>query len=192
MRRSVLALALVGLGCTSVAPTPTTHYFLRSDASELAGSATVQARVGLGRVAVAAYLELPGVAVETGANAIHSGEQHQWAEPLAEALPLFLREEIAGELGLEVALRVSGARDMPYLVNVFIEELHGTMLGEAHLVASYSVAGPVNEVGRFRYSQSAALGQRGYAGLVETEKQLLQGLAAAIAESLRGMGATED
>lgn len=190
MKRLVLALAVIALGCASGATAPTTHYFLRSDASDLSGSASATARVGLGRVTVAAYLELPGVAVETAANTIHSGQHHQWAEPLAEALPLFLREEIAGELGIGVALRVSGARKMPFLVNVFIEELHGTMSGEARLVASYGIAGPASEVRRFRYSQASSLPQPGYASLIDTEKQLLRGLASAISRSLSEMGAS--
>ena len=70
-------------------------------------------------------------------------------------------------------------------IEVFVEQLHGTMSGNAVLVASYQItSGADSTPTEFRFSRTIPLQSAGYAALVRAEKQLAKELAAAIVAAL--------
>ena len=191
MRMQVTALLLLVLwvaACVS-APPERTQYLLRYDtapAVPAASPASGKLKVGLGPVSVAAYLTQPGLALETAPNQLHSAQNHLWAEPLAKGLTLYLRAAIAARLGEEVGLQTGSAPGSMQRVDVFVEQLHGTMSGNAVLVASFQIrSGEDAAPQEFRFARSVPLESEGYDALVDAEMQLADQLAAAIAAALR-------
>ena len=190
MKRLVLILAFVcvSAGCTSNTAPAASRYFLRTAVTP-SGVASADARIGLARVDVAPYLEPGGLAIETAPGQIQWAANHEWAEPLSAGLAFFLRGALSSAVGAEVGLHAAGG-DWPYTVDVFVEALHGTMQGDAVIVASYRIVQPGRTAADFRFTQRSALARPGYPAMVEAEKALLRELAHAIAGSLRAAGAS--
>ena len=185
MRAIALVSVLLLLACGGSAPART-QYLLRAQAPEGTVRLDTPARVGLGRVVVAPYLDQAGIVMETAANQVTPARHHTWAEPLADAAAIFLRAELSIALGEEVGLNPADRSLWKYTVEVFVEQLHGTMAGQAALVATYRIAPRAagSAPAEYRFSRSAPLAREGYGGLVEAEARLLRELAAAIAASV--------
>jgi uncharacterized lipoprotein YmbA len=163
------------------------QYLLRGEAAQTGSRATGASRVGLGRVTVAAYLDQTGIVVESGTREIQPARNHHWAEPLDDGLRIYLRTELSNALGEEVGLRPGDGEGWDYVVDVFVEQFHGKMSGEAVLVAEFRIA-PSTGSGKtreYRFARSCALASEGYAALVDAEAELARQLAHAIAEAVR-------
>jgi uncharacterized lipoprotein YmbA len=171
-------------------PTPfRTQYLLRAEVPATTVRVDSPARVALGRITVAPYLDQFGIVIETDEREVRAARNHQWAEPLADGLRLYLRDEMINALGEDVALNASDRSAIDYVVDVFVEQLHGTRAGQAVLVASFRIelAKSARVVER-RFAQSKALDREGYAALVDAEVALLRQLAEAIAADVRETG----
>ncbi len=181
---AVTVLMLVVAACASTPP-DRTEYLLRYESPSGVEAVPRQGAARLARVSVADYLTQPGLAVETAPNVVRSARDHLWAEPLEAGLTMYLRAVIAAQRGEAVLVRTGGGPASGPRISVFVEELHGTMTGEARLVAYFQVAKPGEEMPRdFRFARSVALERPGYAGLVEAERTLLDQLASSIAVAL--------
>jgi uncharacterized lipoprotein YmbA len=185
MRRLALGCAVLLVACGGSAPVRT-QYLLRADRLPPAAGAAAPARVGLGRVAVAPYLDQPGIVIETGAREVRPARNHLWAEPLSDGLRLYLWSGLANALGEDVGLSATDRDRWDYAVDVFVERFHGTASGEAVLVAVFRVqsraaGGTVTE---HSFAASRALPREGYDALVDAEVALAGQLAEAIAAAL--------
>jgi uncharacterized lipoprotein YmbA len=190
MRVLALVPLIALLACAGAAP-PRTHYLLRAETSERSGRLEAPLWIGLGRVSVAPYLDRANLVVETEAHQVRPARQHLWAEPLDEALRRYLRGEISRALGYDLRAGTGRPGKLDFRVDVDIDELHGTLAGQARLVAAWRVfAEPAgDEIAAYRFARSRSLAQGGYDGLVEAESALLQQLATDIAQSLRTLEA---
>lgn len=186
MKRVVLFLTLLGVGCAGSSP-ERTHYLLHAETPERSTRVEEPTRVRLGRVVVAPYLDQSGIVVEGDAREIRPARNHHWAEPLEDGLRLLLRVELSKALGEDVGLSSADRSHWQHEVQVFFEQLHGTMSGRALLVADFRIESPANPktVTEYRFARSKALTREGYAGVVDAEAELVQQLAEAIAASLR-------
>ena len=187
MRITALVASLLLIACAGDPRPPETHYVLRADTPVQTARVEAPVAIGLRSVQAATYLRQPGLVIETGANQMRAASYHQWAEPLEEGLFRFLRAEISNALGYDVSGDVVRRKQWEYGVEVRVDQLHGTLSGEALLSASWRITqgAGADEVGKYRFTQSAPLAQDGYPALVEAEIGLLRQLAAAIAASLR-------
>lgn len=183
---SVLLLLVACAGSTPAR----TQYLLRAGNPEGALQIASPSRVGIARVAIAPYLDQSGIVVETAAGEVRPARYHEWAEPLEDGLLLFLRTELSTALGLQVGIDRAARSQWEYAVDVFVEELHGTMSGRAVLVASFKIErrGGAPDTAAYRVVRSNALEKEGYAGLVAAERDLVRGLAGSIADGLRELG----
>ena len=184
----VCALAMgLAAACSSPAPEPT-RYLLRNEPLEGQGRVAGKPRMGLGRVLVAPYLlASPGIVVETEPGVVRPGNQHEWAEPLDQALRWFLRIEIGRALGDEVGGGLTDVASWDYTVDVHVGRLHGTMDGQALLSSGYLIRprAPGSETMEYSFARSKRLEAEGYGALVEAQRQLLTQLAEHIAEGLK-------
>ncbi len=189
MRPVALSLTLLLVACGGSAPVRT-QYLLRGEAPERTVRVEGAARVGLSRVVVAPYLDQSGIVVESAGREIQAARNHQWAEPLQDGLRLLLRAELSTALGEEVGLDPADRSRWQHDVQVFVEQLHGSMAGRAMLVADYRIESRAKpgEIAEYRFARSQALAREGYAGLVDAEAELVGQLAQAIAASLREIG----
>lgn len=191
LRAAFVVLALTGLTACASAPPEITYYLLRPPVDEGSGPIDGPIRAGLGRVIVSPYLERTnGIQLETRDSEIRPATQYQWAEALAAGVRGYLRAEVGNQLGHQIGGGLTDRRDWDYTVDVFVERLHGTMTGEAILVASFVMRGGMTATGapqiyEYRFSESKPLPDEGYAGVVEAEKALLADFAGHIADALR-------
>jgi uncharacterized lipoprotein YmbA len=184
MRSVACVSVLLLIACAGAGPLRT-RYLLRADVSERAGRLDAPVRIGLGRVAVAPYLDQDGIVVETEAGQVRAARQHQWAEPLSAGLRSLLRAEISDVLGYEISARPGDRLAWDFTVDVYVDRLHGSMEGTAVIDAGYWITPRVGgEAVEYRFSQSAPLPREGYPGLVDAEVVLARRLAEAIAGAL--------
>ena len=165
-------------------------YLLRADAGVPSGPQDAPVRIGLNRVAIAAYLGQPGIVVETGANQVRPARQHLWAEPLDSSVRLYLRDAISARMGYAVSADFARRVQWDYRIDLRIDEWHGTLAGNARIVAYWIVIDMATdkELKRHRFEQTGMMTADGYEALVATQTKLLDSLAAAVAESLAGLG----
>ena len=189
MKQCVIAAVLLLAGCASGGKAPElTQYLLRSDSQALSEGVAV---VGLRTVSVATYLDQPGLVLETDTGTVRPATYHQWAEPLSESLRSFLADEISAQSGEPVRHRSYGdsswKRTIRQLIDIHIDELHGTANGSARLVASWTLTDreqPASAM-EHKFAATERLSGDGYASLVAAEKRLLTRLAAKIAEEMK-------
>lgn len=184
MRFVALICCLSVLACSSATPTRTQYLLRAGEPASHVAPGNGLTRIALGRITVAPYLDQFGIVLETEEREIRAARNHQWAEPLADGLRLYLRDAIAGVVGEDVGTTVTERSAYACVVNVFVEQLHGTADGRAVLVASYRIETPgskTRNVVERRFAEAKAIETKGYAGLVDTEVQLLGHLAKAIA-----------
>jgi uncharacterized lipoprotein YmbA len=196
MRILAATTILVVLACAGNPPT-TTRYLLPVNVPEGVQRIEPPIRVGLAGIEVAPYLDQPGLVVETEAGQVRPAHQHQWAEPIDLGLHRHLRAELTRALGFEVSGDPSQRHRWDYAVDVSIDRLHGTLAGDAVLVAHWRVT-PLQS-GRdpvtYRLAARKPLAAQGYPALLDAEIELTRGLAAAIADSVqtsRGEGGADE
>jgi uncharacterized lipoprotein YmbA len=181
----VFVITSVLAGCSGAAPVHT-QYLLRSEGSDDTVKSTAPARIGIGRVVIATYLDRSGLIIETDDGVIRPARYHEWAEPLEQSLLLYLRAETSKALGESVGLNPADRDRWDFTVDVFVEEFHGTVAGEALLVAAFRITqSGETEPTDYRFSKRAPLAEEGYPAMVDAEAGLARDLAAAIAAALQ-------
>ncbi len=184
----LIVIALVGCGGTPIQEPE--YYLLRSEATSTGNGSGDVPTTTLGNVRVASYIDRSGIVLETSSGTLRPARQHLWAEPLREGLRTFLADEISSFLGRPV--RPANYSDTDWrqytteVVDIQIQELHGTASGDATLSARWAVIDPKasSVISEHEFSGRTALTADGYPALVAAEKQLLSQLADAIARSL--------
>lgn len=174
---------LVGLvsGCASQ-PIEPTYYLLRSGQPLPSGALQPSAAFALGAVEIAPYLDQPGLVMETENGQTRPANHHLWAEPVFDGVRNFLATEIAQANGQELLPAKQSAAAT--VVNIRIDQLHGTLDGHANIVAYWSLVKDDKVIALNRFTESQTLAASGYQALVDAEKALLAQLAQRIAEGL--------
>jgi len=192
MRTTACVCALLLLACASDPPART-QYLLRARLPDETSQIEAPVVIGLGRVTVAPYLKRPGLVVESKDHQVRPARYHVWAEPLEAGLRRYLRTEISNVLGYAIRSDAGNRAAWGYAVDVAVDQLHGTLSGQAQLVAGWRISrADGSEVAAYVLSTSEPLAVGGYPGLVDAEIALAQKLAAQIAESLQKAIAGEE
>jgi len=189
--RSLTAILLLALvGCAGKPAPETQLYLLRSDSGNAFGDSDQVAEVGLGSVRVASYIDQPGLALELPDGTMRAARYHQWAEPLRESLRGYLANAIAAKSGQPVRPAAYGQTNWrsytKQLIDVRVQELHGTGSGAARLVAMWAIIDAAERtlVSEHEFVGEEPLDGSGYPALVAAEERLLNRLAAEIAQAL--------
>ena len=188
MKSLLLIVVLMAAGCAGTVP-EVTQYLLRTDTPNKLNT-DGESTVGIGQLTVASYIDRLGLVMETEEGGIRAARYYQWAEPLRESLRAFLANEVAARANTPVRARTFGEtdrkRELAQLIDLRIDQLHGTNRGSAILVAYWAIVDPGNRkiLSEHEFSDSELLSIDGYDGLVAAETRLLRRLAVAIAESL--------
>ena len=186
MRTAAFACVLLLLPACASDPPPRTQYLLRAELPSETSQIEAPVAIVLSRVTVASYLRSPGLVVESEEHQVRPARYHVWAEPLDEGLRRYLRTEISNVLGFAIRSDASNRAGWDYAVDVVIDQLHGTLSGQARIVASWRISrADGSEVAAYVLSTSEPLAVGGYQGLVNAQIALAQHLAARIAESLQ-------
>ena len=189
MRALLVVIALLAIGCAGSPPPSPTYYLLPVSDSDGMREARPEVLIGLGRLEVSPYLRQQGLVVETEPGQVRPASYHLWAEPLQEGLRNFLRQEISTALGFDIGTNTAQYTEWDYQVDVTLERLHGTLSGQAQIVARWAVRTSTDVAGvtGYRFAKTGALPREGYAALVAAEIDLTRQLARAIADTLRNL-----
>jgi uncharacterized lipoprotein YmbA len=187
MRQLVIILGLFCLtACTGSSSIPKTHaYLLRADVQVPNGEQIAPVNVGIGRVALASYLDQSGIVLQTGPDEVHAARQHIWAEPLDDAVRIYLRDAVSAGLGYPVSGDAARRQTWDYRIDVGIDQFHGSLDGDVVIDASWIIIDTATQqqLARHRFQQTAAQSDDGYEALIAAKKSLLNELAGAIAAS---------
>lgn len=182
MKSAALLLIVFLAGCSS-APVDTHYYLLRQDGGVESRALVASPDFALGNVVITSYIDQPGLMLEVDGGQIRPALHHQWAEPMHQSVRSFLQREISTALGED--LFPKALSDAKTVVEIRIDQLHGTQHGEAILLAYWWLRVDGKVVSPHQYSQTIALKRDGYAALVAAEKDLLEAFAASIAGTLK-------
>jgi len=176
----VMSLCLVMLlsACAGQVAEPS-YYLLRGDTQPESQRLEPSRYFALGSVSIAPYIDQPGLVLMTGSNEMRAARHHLWAEPVHETVRNLLMREISRDYG-EHLLPLPPRRDAR-LINVRIDQLHGTGDGAARLVAYWWIGNEKEVEAAYRFARTQPLSRDGYAALAEALETLLSELAAEIA-----------
>lgn len=176
-----LLLLLLLSGCASEAIQPT-YYLVRTDKPLPSGALQPSTEFSLGVVEIAPYLNQAGLVIETEDGQPRPANHHLWAEPFFDSARNYLATEIAQAKGQQLLpAKLSAATTV---VNIRIDQLHGTLDGNAHIVAYWWLVKDDKVIALNRFTEYQTLAASGYQALVDAEKALLTQLAQRIAASL--------
>ncbi len=179
---ALVLLSLVLLGCASAPPQPE-YYLLRGGEGEPGRKLAPSQRFAMGQVRLAPYVDQPGIVVQVGDGEIRTANQHLWAEPMHGAMQRLIGVEVSRALGEDIFPVTSSHGKRAF--DVTIDQMHGTLEGEAQLVAYWSVRTGDELLASYRFSEAQPLSADGYPALVSALRQLLVRLCGEIADSLR-------
>ena len=181
MKIASLLLVIFLSGCAGQTIEPS-YYLLRSNQGLQSSELNPSKDFSLGNVVIASYMDQPGLLMETAEGEVRAAQHNLWAEPVYEGVRNFLFVEIAQAKGED--LLPSRLSNSTTVIDIRIDQLHGTRDGKAQLVAYWWLRHNGEVLSFHRFAESQALGADGYAALVATEEALLTALAKKIAASL--------
>lgn len=179
----IIALLLVTLlaGCAGQTTEPS-YYLMRSEQDLQSRELTPSREYSLGRVDIAPYIDQPGLALETANGEMHTARHHLWAEPVYEGVRRHLVVNIAEAHGEDIP--PNNLAKTPVVIDISIDQLHGTSNGTARLVAYWWLRREGELVSAHQFAEEMALAEDGYPALVAAEEALLAQLAKEIAATL--------
>lgn len=182
MKRAISLWLVILLGACAGQVTQPSYYLLRGDTDPDSQPLEPSRDFALGSVSIASYIDQSGLVLMTGASEMRAARHHLWAEPVHEAVRNLLMREISRNFG-EDLLPLPPRRDAR-LINVRIDQLHGTVEGAARLVAYWWIGNENQIEVAHRFARVQPLARDGYAALAEALEALLSELAV---EITRGM-----
>jgi uncharacterized lipoprotein YmbA len=182
MKSAALLMIVFLVGCSS-APVATDYYLLRQDDAFTSRALVASSDYALGNVVIASYIDQPGMVLEVAPSQIRPALHHQWAEPMRQGVRNFLQQEISTALGED--LFPGNMSEAKSLLDIRVDQLHGTIDGEATLLAYWWLRVDGKIVSPYQFSKTIALERDGYAALAQAEKELLEAFAVSIADTLK-------
>ncbi len=175
-----LVLVMLLAACSSQVTEPS-YYLLRGDVPLDSRPLKPNTEHGLGLVELAPYIDQQGLLLEVADGEIRPARNHRWAEPVYEGVRIFLLQEISRASGRDLLpLPPSGVT----LINVRIDQLHGTRNGEAVLVAYWWTSRQGEVLAGYQFAEREPLASDGYPALAAAQKSLLSQLARNIADNM--------
>ena len=184
------ALGLAGAGCLGRSPAVRV-YTLAPVAAPTPPPASASAGpvIGLGPVTLPGYLDRPQIVTRRSADELALGEFDRWGEPLDEAVPRIVGENLAALLGTErlAAFPWTRARGVTHQVTVEVLRFDGPLGGPVTLEARWRLLDPTGRellVRRSTVREPAGGGD--HAALVAAMSRALGALSRELADAVRG------
>ena len=181
MKAASLLLVVLLAGCAGQAIEPS-YYLMRSKHDLESRELSPSKDFSMGKVVIASYIDQPGLILETKDGKIHAAQHHLWAEPVYEAVRDQLMVKIGQAKGEDIL--PSDLAKTPVIIDIRIDQLHGTTRGTARLVAHWWLRGDGTLLSAHQFAEEQALATDGYNALVAAEEALLAQLAEKIAATL--------
>jgi uncharacterized protein len=185
---AVALLVVVGAGaCLSASPPPKSY--LLSAASPLVSSGRAAGPVvGVGPVAIPAYLDRSPIVLRTGSDEVRLSGDHHWAEPLRDGVPRVLAENLSTMIPTD-AVAIFPWRTpwtVQYRVTVEILRFDGPLGGPAVLNARWRLLDPSGKELVLRaVNLSEAVTGPSHVALVAAQSRLLAAVSRDIASEIK-------
>ena len=176
----LLVVALLS-GCAGQ-PIEPSYYLMRSKQDLQTRQLNPSQHFSMGNVIIAAYIDQPGLLMETHEGEIRAARHNLWAEPVYEAVRNQLLVDIAQAKGEDILPANLGKTAI--VLDIRIDQMHGTNKGTAKLVAYWWLRRGKEVLSAHMFAEEKALASDGYAALVAAEGTLLAQLAEKIAATL--------
>jgi uncharacterized lipoprotein YmbA len=184
MKIAALLVTLLLVGCSSTT-VETQFYLLRQHQAFESRELKPSPDFALGSVNIASYIDQPGLVLEVAPGQVRPAQHHEWAEPLHNSVRILMQREISSQLGVDLFPEAYSAA--PTVIEIRVDQMHGTNNGEAMLLAYWWTIRNGEIQSTYQYMKTAALNQDGYASLAKAEEELLTGLAVSIADTLKSL-----
>lgn len=181
MKLVSLLLMLVLTACASTVIEPT-YYLMRADDGLQSRKLTPSSDFVLGNVVIASYIDQHGLVIETSDGVMRAAQHHLWAEPVYEGVRNQLTVKIAQATGEDLLPAKLGVGKI--VLDIEINQLHGTDQGTAKLVAYWLLRQGDKVLSAYQFAEQQPLTTSGYSALVAAEGVLLEKLAREIAATL--------
>ena len=187
-RTALMALVVLGAGgCLTLSPPPRA-YLLSAVPPSSASPPLADVVVGVGPVSIPAYLDRSPMVVRAGADEVRLAGEHRWAEPLRDAVPRILAENLSALIPTD-AVAVFPWRTpwtVQYRVAVDILRFDGALGGLSVLDARWRLLDGTGKqlVLRAVHLQETAT-ETTYSALVSAHSRLLAQLSQDIAAEIR-------
>jgi uncharacterized lipoprotein YmbA len=184
--------ALLTPGCTLIGETPSARFYVLAPAVPETDEASSSVSIGVGPIALPRYVERPQIITRASRNRLEFYEYDRWAEPLDDAVPSVLTEDVARILGTDsvVTHPWRGSVDVDYQVTARIVRFDAEVDGPAVLVARWRIydgsGRSVLVMRRSRFEATAATA-RGAQGVVEALNATIGAFAAEISETITSL-----
>jgi len=188
---AAIAILVVLSACAGKSAPELQLYLLRSDTTNEFNESDPISNIGIGSLRVAAYIDQPGLVLANADGTVTTAQHHQWAEPLRDSLRTLLANDIAHAIGQPVRARSYSETNWKQftsrLIEVNVEQLHGTADGSARLVVTWAIVDPGKRevISEHEFNATQPLAGDGYTELVKAEKKLMLQLAQQIAAALK-------
>lgn len=181
MKIASLLVVVLLAGCASQTIEPS-YYLIRPTLDMESRQLKPSREFSMGSVVIAPYMDQQGLLLETREGELRAARHHLWAEPLYDGVRNQLQVEIGEATGED--LLPASMQDTSIVLDIRIDQLHGTNRGTAKLVAYWWLRRDREIVSLYRFAEEQALAADGFAELVAAEKALLRQLATKIAATL--------
>jgi len=184
---ALAALALAGCGG---APVAIDFYSLTANPAPPPAAGASPLAVHVGPVTIPEGVDRPQMVMRLADNRVDIDDQHRWAEPLRDAIPRALADDLARELGTPrvMSSRQSATLDFDYRVAVDVQHFESSLTDGAYLDALWTIRsrkGGEPRVGRTSVRVGATSADA--AGVAAAHGQALQKVAADIGAAIRSM-----
>ena len=178
------------MGC---AMSPPTHFYLLSPLTADSGTGTVQKDeptvIRVDAVVIPGYLDRHEIVTRVSENQIHLADFHQWGEPLRNGITNILAENLTRLLPPKdfAVFPFKSPSSTDYQISVEILRMDGSLNGEVHLTAQWSIIeGTENDLRVTRKSSfKASDSPSDYDELTAALSRLVEALSREIAERIR-------
>jgi uncharacterized lipoprotein YmbA len=187
---SLLPLALLALlGLAGCGTTEKARFYTLSLVTASEHKAPLDISVNVNMVNLAQYLNRPQIVTRTSTNEISIGEFDRWAEPLNEAIPRLVAENLSHLLGSPRVATIPWQRSVAPDYVVFFEVIRfdGSVGGDVSLQYMYSVM-DVKGKTVFTVERSMAAEPTagpGYEAVVSAGSRAVAAMSREIAEAIR-------
>lgn len=179
---SLLIIVVVLLSGCAGQSVESNYYLMRSKQDLQSRQLNPSQDFSMGNVIIAAYIDQPGLLMETAEGEMRAARHNLWAEPVYEAVRNQLMVDIAQAKGEDILPANLGKTAV--VLDIRIDQMHGTNRGTAKLVAYWWLRRGKEVLSAHMFAEEHTLTTDGYAALVTAEETLLAQLAKKIAATL--------
>ena len=192
LRTAAYCVLITLAGCASGVSPRTSYYTLSAEtAPATTPAACAPTRISVGRAAIPEMMDRPQIVVRSASNRVEISDFHRWGEPLREAIPRVVAENLAQKLGPRYTVVAGGMRGAAPEVRILldVQKLEAALGGGVTLDVLWGVrsAGGGARDGRSVIEDRAS--ESGYAGVAAAYSRALARVAQDIAAAIEALPA---